>query len=68
MSREKQIKLIIGVKGQCSIDALNFTDASCQKATQQIAAALGGAIDRQRDKPEARLRQRSHQSEREQSR
>ncbi len=67
MSRGKHIKLIIGVDGQCSIDAHNFTDASCQKATQQIAAALGGQIDHQRDRPQARLRQLSRQFDMERS-
>lgn len=68
MSRGKHIKLIIGLDGQCSIDALNFTDSSCKKATQEIATALGGQIAHQRDKPEARRRTRSLQSDRERSR
>lgn len=45
MRSAKHIKLIIGVDGQCSIDAINFTDSSCQKATHEIAVALGGQID-----------------------
>ena len=68
MPQGKHIKLIIGVDGQCSIDALNFTDSSCQKVTQEIAAALGGQIDHHHDKPEARLRHRGGQSDMERSR
>ena len=68
MRNARHIKLIIGVDGQCSIDALNFTDSSCQKATQEIATALGGQIDHHHDKPEARLRNRSPHSDMERSR
>jgi len=68
MARGKHVKLIIGVDGTCSIDAINFTGPSCQAATGEITAALGGQIDHQRDKPEARSRQRCGQPEREQAR
>ena len=68
MPRGKHIKLIIGVDGSCSIDAVNFNDSSCQAATREIASALGGRIGQQRDKPEARIRQRCGNSEREQAR
>ena len=68
MPRGEHIKLIIGVDGTCSIDAVNFTDASCQKATQEIATALGGRIGQQHDKPEGRIRERCGHSEREQAR
>ena len=68
MPRGKHVKLIIGVDGSCSIDAVNFTDASCKTATQEITAVLGGQVDRQHDKPEARIRQRCGQGEREQAR
>jgi hypothetical protein len=33
--------------------ALNFTDATCTQAAQQILAALGGAVTDDRLKPEA---------------
>ena len=65
MPRGKYVRILIGVDGACSIDAHNFTDISCQKATQEIAALLGGEINTQHDKPEARIRERSSQAERE---
>ena len=68
MPRGKHLKLIIGVDGTCQIDALNFTGPTCEAATQEITAALGGQIDHQRDKPEARVRVASGQTEREEAR
>ena len=68
MPRGKHIKIIIAPDGSCAVDAINFTGPSCQMATGEIAAALGGQIDHQRVKPEARIRQRCGQSEREQAR
>jgi hypothetical protein len=68
MPRGKHVKLIIGLDGTCQIDAVNFTDASCQSVTREIAAALGGQIVHQHDKPEARVRQRCGQAEREEAR
>ncbi len=67
MPRGKHIKLIIAVDGSCSVDAVDFTGPSCQAATREIAAALGGQIDRQELKPEARIRQRSVDREKEQA-
>ncbi len=58
MPRSKSVKVIIGVDGACRIDALNFSDASCQTATQEIIAALAGRVIQQHLKPEARVRQR----------
>ncbi len=37
----KHVKLIIRPDGTWSIDAVNFTDATCTTATQQIMQALG---------------------------
>ena len=68
MPTGKHIKIIIAADGTCAIDAINFTGPSCQAATGEIAAALGGQIDHQHAKPEARLRERCGQSEREQAR
>ena len=68
MPRGKHIRLIIGVDGGCSIHALNFTDASCQSVTTEIQAALGGCIVQEQLKPEARIRERCGQGEREQAR
>ena len=68
MSRGQHVKLIIGVDGSCQIDAVNFTSASCQSVTREIAAALGGPIAQQHTKPEARVRQRCGQAEREEAR
>ena len=65
MPRGKHMKLIIGVDGTCQVDAINFSGPSCKVATEEIAAALGGHIDRQHDKPEARIRERCRQQERE---
>jgi hypothetical protein len=68
MPRGKHVKLMIGVDGRCSIDAVNFTDASCKSITQEIAAAQGGQIAHQHDKPEARIRHRGGQAEQEHAR
>ncbi len=53
MRPEKHIQMIIRPDGTCTIDAVNFSDASCQQATEQIAAALAGRTIRVRQKPEA---------------
>ena len=53
----KHIRMIIRPDGTCTIDAVDFTDASCTQATQQITAALGGGVVRTELKPAARLRQ-----------
>ncbi len=68
MVRGKHLKIIIAADGTCSVDAINFTGPSCQAATGEITAALGGQIDQQHDKPEAHIRQRCGQGEREQAR
>ena len=68
MPRGKHVKLIIGVDGTCSVDAINFVGPACQVATQEITAALGGRIGTEQLKPEARLRERCGQGEREQAR
>jgi hypothetical protein len=65
MPHGRHIKIIIGVDGTCSVDAINFTGPACQAATLEIASALGGPIERQHVKPEARLCQRSATTERE---
>jgi hypothetical protein len=65
MPRGKHVKLIIGVDGSCSVDAINFTGPSCQTATQEITVALGGQVGHQHMKPESRIRQRCEQRERE---
>ena len=65
MSKTKHLKLIIGVDGTCSIDALNFTDASCLSVTMEIQAALGGRIVQEQLKSEARITQRCGYQERE---
>lgn len=63
----KHIKVIIGVDGTCSVDAINFTGTSCRTATTEIADALGVQIGHH-DKPEARVRERTGQADREQAR
>ncbi len=68
MPRGKHVKIVIATDGTCSVDAINFTGPACQVATGEITKALGGQIDHQHDKPEARIRQRCGQGEREQAR
>jgi hypothetical protein len=68
MPRGKHLKLIIGVDGRCSIDAMNFTGPSYQAATKEIARALGGQVVQERAKPEARVGQRCGESHTEQAR
>jgi len=68
MPRGKYIRIIIAKDGSCSVDAMNFTDASCQAATKEITSALGGQIDKSRPKPEARIRSRCGQPESERAR
>ncbi len=51
--RHKHVRMIIKADGSCTVDAINFTDATCTQATQQILAALGGPITEDRLKPEA---------------
>ena len=68
MPRGKHIKITIASDGTCSVDAINFIGPSCQAATMEITAALGGQIDHQHLKPEARLRERCGQGEREAAR
>ena len=68
MRRNKHLRILIAPDGSCSVDAINFTGPACQNATLEITAALGGQIDHQHAKPEARIRQRCGQGEREQAR
>ena len=65
MPHNKHIKLIIAVDGKCTVDAINFAGPACHVATMEITSALGGQIDHQHDKPEARIRERSGEGERE---
>ena len=67
MTRSKHIKIVIAADGACSVDAINFTGPACQVATMEITSALGVQIG-QHDKPEARIRERCGQGEREQAR
>lgn len=59
MSREKHVRIIVAADGTCTVDAINFIGPSCQVATGEITAALGGQIDHQRDKPEVHIRERA---------
>jgi hypothetical protein len=49
----KHIKVLIRPDGSCSVDAINFADATCTQATQQILNALAGQLTDERHKPEA---------------
>ena len=68
MTRDKHVRITIGVDGSCRIDAVRFTDASCQSATQEIMNALGGPVVREHVKPEARVAQRCGRIEKERTR
>jgi len=50
---EKHVQIIIAPDGTCTIDAINFKDASCTQVTQQLIAALAGQVVTDRLKPEA---------------
>ena len=52
----KHVEVVVAPDGTCTIDAVNFTDASCTQITRQLAAALGGQILSDRRKPEAAIR------------
>ncbi len=54
MRREKHVRMIIRTDGTCTVDAMNFTDATCMRATQEITRALAGKTIDERYKPEAR--------------
>ena len=54
--RVQHIRMIMRPDGTCTVDAMNFADASCQQATQQITDALAGRTLTEHDKPEARNR------------
>ena len=49
----KHVKLVIQPDGSCSVDAINFADATCTQATQQILQALAAQVTAERHKPEA---------------
>jgi hypothetical protein len=51
--RQKHVRVIIRPDGTCTVDAINFADANCTQATQQILAALAGPVTEERLKPEA---------------
>jgi len=57
MPRDKCVRVIIGVDGKCSVDAVRFTDSSCLKATKEILDAIGGQVEREITKPQARVRE-----------
>ncbi len=65
MPRGKHIRIVIAADGSCSVDAIDFAGPSCQAATGEIAAALGGQVVSDRLKPEARIRERAAQRGRE---
>lgn len=67
MNKERHLRIVIGMDGSCSVDAINFTGPSCRTATMEVASALGVQIGHH-DKPEVRMRERSGQSDREQAR
>ena len=66
--RTKHVCMIIRSDGSCTVDAVNFTDATCTQATQQILSALGGPITEGRLKPEAQRLPRQANKRREATR
>ena len=56
MRCEKHVRMIIRPDGTCTVDAVNFTDATCKNATDQITAALAGRTISEHDKGHARIR------------
>lgn len=68
MRNTKHIKITVTVDGTCRIDAHQFTDASCQTATREIANALCFRALHEHAKPEARIPQRAGQADRQASR
>ena len=68
MIQGRYVKMVIHADGTCSLDAINFTDASCTLATQQLIEALAGQTTNQREKPEARQLPNQGHQEREASR
>ena len=50
---QKHIRMIIKSDGSCTVDAINFNDATCMQATQQIMQALGTSATEERFKPES---------------
>ena len=68
MTRGKHMKITIGVDGTCSVDAINFVGPACKAATLEITTVLGGQVDHEHDKPEARLQERCGHQEREEAR
>ena len=63
MRRDKHIRLIIRADGTCTVDAMNFTDATCMRATQEITKTLAGKTIDERVKPEARMHVQSGERE-----
>ena len=55
MGHDKHIRMIIRADGTCTVDAMNFTDATCMRATQEITKVLAGKTIDKRYKPEARM-------------
>lgn len=50
---DKHVQIVVAPDGTCTIDAINFKDASCTQVTQQLVATLGGQVVTDRLKPEA---------------
>ena len=50
---DKHVQIVVAPDGTCTIDAINFKDASCTQVTQQLISALGGQVVADRMKPEA---------------
>jgi hypothetical protein len=50
---DKHVQIVVAPDGTCTIEAINFKDASCTQVTRQLIAALGGQVVADRMKAEA---------------
>ncbi len=50
---DRHVQIVVAPDGTCTIDAIDFKDASCTQVTQQLIVALGGPVVAERLKPEA---------------
>ena len=53
MTPSRHVILLIHPDGSCALDAVNFADATCTQATQEIMQALAAQTVNERFKPQA---------------
>jgi len=59
---KKAVQIIIQSNGFVAIDAVGFTGADCEKATQYLEEALG-TVDRRNKKPEYNQKRKAGQQQ-----